>query len=197
MHKVMVLLGMAAALAVLVIGLDSKSAYADWNIGDRLYSASNCSSAPKDPVNITYRVNGWLGNALTHFDHHLNWVYIEGSTLHFVDHGACTPHDAQRANGPNTSSRDHTRFEDGDSDPTQGTWTAGAAHHDELCIPEGHVGDFFNVTRDTIKTAFSNGGHSTLLFQSFSAGSIWLVCGGSGWWESWDGKVAWIDITTG
>ena len=165
---------------------------ADWDVDDQLWTNS-CNGVEKDPVNIMFRGNGTISAALSHWDWHMpNWDYVEyDSTLSFKVHGACIDHEDNRMDPIWFNIRDHTRFVNGDYDDIQGDWSAAAAHHD-TCVP--HAGIDFDETRDKARNGFINGNHYTVLHQTFSPGSVYVNCFGSGWHEEFDGKVAWISI---
>ncbi len=165
---------------------------ADWDVDDRLW-ANSCNGAEKDPVNIMFRGDGSTGDALAEWDHHMPYwddVQYDG-TLHFKVHGTCAEQEAKRMDPMWWFIRDHARFVDGDYDQTEEDWSAAAAHHD-TCLP--HIGVEFDDKRDKARTGFINGGHYTELRSTFSSGSVYVICLSTGWYESWDGDVAWISI---
>ena len=165
---------------------------ADWDVDDRLW-ANSCNGAEKDPVNIMFRGDGSRGNALAEWDHHMpDWDDVQTDTeLFFKVHGACREREDKRMDPDWWFIRDHARFVDGDEDQTEEDWSAAAAHHD-TCLP--HIGVEFDDKRDKARTGFINGGHYTELRSTFSSGSVYVVCMNSGWFEDWDGDVAWISI---
>ena len=135
----------------------------------------------------------WMSDALSEWDHHMPyWDDVQSdSTLYFKVHGTCTAREDKRMDPDWWFIRDHARFVDGDYDQTEEDWSAAAAHHD-TCLP--HIGVEFDDKRDKARTGFINGGHYTELRSTFSSGSVYVVCLGNGWYESWDGDVAWISI---
>jgi len=182
----------ATLLLAAFAGYGTGIAMADWDVDDRLW-ANNCNGAEKDPVNIMFRGDGELDEVLDEWDHHLSdWDEVKSdSTLYFKVHGTCTAQEAKRMEPMGWWTRDHVRFVEGDYDSTEEDWTAAAAHHD-TCLP--HAGVEFDDKRDKARTGFINGGHYTELRSTFSSGSVYVICFTSGWYESWDGDVAWISI---
>lgn len=182
----------AALLLAGFAGYGTGIAMADWNVDDRLW-ANNCNGAEKDPVNIMFRGDGGIRNALSEWDHHMPyWSEVQSdSTLYFKVHGTCTAREDKRMDPMWWFIRDHARFVEGDHDDTEENWSAAAAHHD-TCLP--HIGVEFDDKRDKALTGFVNGGHYTEIRATFSSGSVWVVCGVHGWYESWNGDVAWISI---
>ena len=140
-----------------------------------------------------FRGDGSMSDALSEWDHHMPyWDDVQSdSTLYFKVHGTCTAREDKRMDPDWWFIRDHARFVDGDYDQTEEDWSAAAAHHD-TCLP--HIGVEFDDKRDKARTGFINGGHYTELRSTFSSGSVYVVCLGNGWYESWDGDVAWISI---
>ena len=151
----------SAYLCVVVLLLTATAIFstgivlADWNVDDRLW-ANKCNGAEKDPVNIMFRGDGSMADALSEWDHHMPyWDDVQSdSTLYFKVHGTCTAREDKRMDPDWWYIRDHARFVDGDYDDAEEDWSAAAAHHD-TCLP--HIGVEFDDKRDKARTGFIMG----------------------------------------
>ncbi|MES4787652.1 MAG: hypothetical protein C4294_19685 [Nitrospiraceae bacterium] len=179
----------------LLAAISVSAVYADFNIGDRIYRNSGCSSGQEaDPVNLLFWNQADTFNTLNNFQAHVGWGNDTGVTMWLKHHGSnCSAHTAQRASGGLYTNRDHIRFFNvNDNDPVYGTWTAAAIHFDQLCNWV-HEGRSFNIERHNMLFFFSQGGHATNESWQWVGGYwIWLPCAQQ--WEWVDGILGKIEI---
>jgi len=120
-----------------------------------------------DPLNVVFWDWGTYDRVFSQIQSHAGWNDDGGSSQTFVDHSTCYAMHGQRASSGIASTRFHIRIRGQHSDPSLG-WTAtGDAHHEDLVITCGHAvdsngpsGSGFDQGRNTLRTYFSNAGHS-------------------------------------
>lgn len=197
----------AVAVALLVMASGAVAVApggAHLDAADRYLHAA-CPGLPSnrvDPVNVVFHSWGTWGRAVSQLESHAGWTDASGSSLAFVDHGACSPLHAQRASG--RGSRFHVRLRGQHQDVALGWVAVAGAHHEDLVVwpvPCGHAvdangsaGSGFDQGRDELLRVFAAGGHQVSLAwwgntQSFKQ------CDGD--WASSDGWTAFVRLHQG
>ena len=175
------------------------------SVQEKVFDSDACDAwqSGKDVVNVIWHNGGTPDTVTSKLEEYTGWgsnfdFYID--THRFRMHTARDAYECEFRAWTHASDdwradwRWHVRGSPlGFEHPDYGEWSAGAAHYDLKC--GSHHSLSFDETRDQIRSAFEEGGHATSLVLMYPGGYKEDFCDGTNHSFSWDGYVAYIDMT--